>query len=257
MDLDDTAIGSATLRSSATLGQIGRSGGRAPIGSFRLIPRDAEGTQSGANGGSAAGAPPATGNPPGSATPPATQQRTTSTATDDDDPELGDGGRKAIRAERDARKAATAELEAAKTRIAELESATQTESERAVNQARREAAAERDAHWSARIRDAEVRGALRGAGIANDRLLELTVLDERFRGLKVDRETGAVAGVAEAVAAFRTDVPEAFADHSKPKAATPPTQGGPWGGSEGGSGSGTPPGLEEAVMRRLATQQGR
>ncbi len=68
------------------------------------------------------------------------------------------------------------------------------------------------------------------------------------RELKVDNDTGAVDGVADAIEKFKTGYPEAFGKPAEPG------PGGSWGGSEGGSKGKKPETLEEAVQAGLAKQ---
>lgn len=154
---------------------------------------------------------PSTGaTPGGGATPPQPGGQTpppaTPPATGDD---LGDAGKRALQAERDARAAEKKRADELEAELTKIREATASESEKAIAQAKREAQAESDAKWKQRFVQAEVRGALRGAGIANDRFLAMALADTAFSGLAVDGD-GNVTGVADAVEAFKTAVPEAF-----------------------------------------------
>jgi len=143
--------------------------------------------------------------------------------------------------------------------LEELQGATQSDQEKAISQARREATAEADGRWANHIRNAEVRGALRGAGISNDRFLDLAIAAPEFRELKVDGSSGTVEGVADAVKAFQQAYPEAFpkpAEDTKPK----PNTTGQWDGAEGGSGKPAPKDLqgsvEDAIKAQFANAKG-
>jgi phage-related tail fiber protein len=188
------------------------------------------------DGDTAAGATPPAGTTPAPATEPATGEDA-----------LGDPGKQVLTEARRAAKDAEARAKAAEKQLAELQEAQQSDSEKAISQARREAAAEERARWQARIREAEVRGALRGAGIVNDKFLDLAIAAPTFRELKVDSETGVVEGVATAIEAFKKDYPEAFAKQARPD--------GEWDGAAGGTG--TPKkaaSLEDAVNAEIAKQ---
>lgn len=183
------------------------------------------------------------GQQQGGGTPPQQQQQGQQQQGDD---AQRAGGTEALRAdlarERDARQALQRQLE-------ELQSGQQTEHERAIGQARREAVAAADGKWAAHIRAAEVRGALRAAGIVNEKFLGLALAASEFKDLKVDGDTGTVQGVAEAVEKFRETYPEAFAK-------APPAPGGQWDGAAGGSGAGKgPEGLEAAVEEHYKKQR--
>lgn len=169
-------------------------------------------------------------------------------AKEGDDDQLGEGGKAALTAERRKAREAEERAKAAEGRLAELEAAGQSESQRAIAQAKREATAEANAKWEARVREAEVRGALRGAGIANERFLDLAVAAPEFRRLKVDAENGTVEGVAEAMAEVKKAYPEAFV---KP---TPPKDGA-YDGAAGASGNKEPATLEEAINQHYQEQQ--
>lgn len=158
-----------------------------------------------------------------------------------DDDDLGDSGRETLRKIRAELREAASRAEAAEKERDELRSGSQTEHDRALNQTRREAATEERQKWTARIRTAEVRGALRAAGIVSEKFLTLAMAASEFSNLKVD-EDGNVEGVEAAVATFREDYPEAFGsrkasdDEGASKDANDTGRAaGPWGGSEGGT----------------------
>lgn len=163
---------------------------------------------------------------------------------------LGDKGNKVLSEARKAAKDAEKRATAAEEELAKLREETASDSEKALNQARRDAAAERDAFWHSRIREAEVRGALRGAGITNEKFLALAVAAPEFRELKVT-DAGSVEGVGPAIEGFKTDYPEAFAPKEPPEA----RQDGHWDGAAGGGSGGKKPAtLEEAVEAEIAGQ---
>ena len=170
---------------------------------------------------------------------------------------LGDAGKAVLRQARSEAKEAKERADALQKQINDLQAGSETEHEKAIAAARREAAAERDAHWTTRLREAEVRGALRGAGLANDKTLALAVGAPEFHNLKVDPNTGAVEGIAEAIESFKKDYPEVF-----PKAPEEPTEQPPkppqnaWDGAQGTAGSQPPKAktLEEAVAQGINAQ---
>lgn len=189
--------------------------------------------------GAAAGATPAAtaGKDPAPAAQPATGEAA-----------LGDAGKAALDNEREARRAAETRATTAEQELAALREGSQSEQERALNTAKREAAKERDTFWEVKFRDVVAEGALRGAGIRSEKMLRLALLAPAFVNLKVD-DTGQVQGVPEAIEAFKKDYPEAFGESPQPG------PGGSWGGSEGGGSKGEPDNLQDAVMDRLGKQR--
>jgi hypothetical protein len=159
-----------------------------------------EPTTTGAMSGGGATPPAAPVTPP--ATPPDPKP-----ATGDD--QLGEGGKAALKEERAARATAERERDALTKELETLRGSTQSDSERAVAQARREAEAAERAKWQDRIRAVEVRGALRGAGLVNDHFLALATSAPEFKELTV-ADDGTVSGVTAAIEQFRTNYPEAF-----------------------------------------------
>lgn len=139
---------------------------------------------------------------------------------------LGDAGKRALEAERAQRRDAERQLKAARDELEALRTSQLTDHEKAIAQARRDAAAETERTWSARLRAAEVARALQAAGATPD-AVDLAVLDPSFAELAVD-DDGRVAGLDAAIAAFRKARPSLFA------AARPAA-----GNFDGGSG-GTP-----------------
>lgn len=203
----------------------------------------------------ATGATPGPGATPGQAgaaganagATPAAAAGTKPAAADDsatDDSTLGESGKAVLREARRLAKESEDRAKAAETELQTLREAGQSDQDKAITQARREGAAERDAHWKARIRAAEVRGALRGGGIVDDEALELALGARQFRDLKVDSETGSIEGLPDAVESFRKTAPWAFKASDGPPPARP---GGPWGGAEGGGGHKEPGSLTEAL----------
>ena len=196
-------------------------------------------------GGSPAGATPASGTagtPPAPATPPTTQQPATGEG------DLGEAGRRALEAERQARRDAETRAQTAEAERDQLKVATQSDAEKALTQAKREASAEERAKWQGHIRATEVKSQLRTAGLTNEKALELAARAPEFAKLKVTDE-GVVEQVAETVEAFKKDYPEMF---SRP---TSPAPGGSWGGAEGGSTGKQPETLQDAVMDRLKAKR--
>jgi hypothetical protein len=162
--------------------------------------------------------PPATGQPTGQPTPPAAPPTPAPTpgATPPVDGMATDAGRRALDAERT--RAETAEKE-----LAKLRAATQTESEKALELARKEGETSATTKLQAQLRQTEVRSALRAAGLTNDKTLALATRAAEFEALKVE-EDGSVKDLAKTVETFKKDHPEMF---EAPKPAPPgqPTRG--------------------------------
>ena len=157
------------------------------------------------------GATPGTGATPVQAGPVITAPAEPKPATGEDD--LGEAGKKVLRELRSAERDAQRRAEAAERELADLRSATATDQEKALAQARREAAAEERAKFETKLRRAEVRSALRSAGLANDAVVELAMKSDLFAALKVDDE-GRVIDLDKAVAQLKKDAPELFASAS-------------------------------------------
>ena len=157
------------------------------------------------------GATPGTGATPVQAGPATTAPAEPKPATGEDD--LGEAGKKVLRELRSAERDAQRRAEAAEKELAELRSATQTDQEKALAQAKREAAAEERAKFETKLRRAEVRSALRSAGLANDAVLELAMKSDLFASLAVDDE-GRVTDLEKAIAQLKKDAPELFATAS-------------------------------------------
>lgn len=154
------------------------------------------------------GATPGTGAMPVQVGPVITAPAEPKPATGEDD--LGEAGKKVLRELRSAEREAQRRAEAAEQELADLRSATQTDQEKALGQARREAAAEERAKFETKLRRTEVRSALRSAGLANDSLVELAMKSDLFAALAVD-DDGRVSDLDKAVSAFKKDAPEMFA----------------------------------------------
>jgi hypothetical protein len=146
------------------------------------------------------GAPPAQSDP---ATPPAPEPATGVEGA------LGDAGKRALDAMKAERRAAEDRARKAEAELEQLRAAQLTEGERAIAQARREASAETERKWSARLRSAEVARQLQAAGATPD-AIDLAVLDPSFAELVID-DDGRVAGLDGAIAAFRKARPSLFA----------------------------------------------
>lgn len=215
----------------------------AALGLFETAP--AGGATSGAPGGDAAGGSGTTPTPPA---PPATPAAQGGGATGGADqgtpapasgtkPDAGPaGGVEALRAdlagERDKRQAVERELE-------QLRNATKTDSEKALDAAKKEGRAEADGQWSGRVIRSEAKSALAAAGATDVGVAVAAFLDEH-RSLKVNDE-GEVEELAAKVTAFTKAHPTLF------------TARVPSGSGDGGA---TPPpptkpagSLEEALTR--------
>lgn len=156
-------------------------------------------TSTGATPG--AGATPPQDGTAGDPTPPGSAP-----ATDAD--QVGEAGRLAIQREREAARAAARRAEAAEAELTRLRESTQTDHERAITTARREAAAEVEGRYQARIRTSDVRQALLEAGMT-PKLASLHAQGAQFASLRVTADNG-TEGLTEAVEAFRKDYPELF-----------------------------------------------
>lgn len=177
------------------------------------------------------GQQPTTSTPPAGATPPAgttAPAAATSSATDDESA-LGDAGKRILAEARRQAKAAEERAKAAEAERDTLRTATQTETEKAIEAARKDAEKATTERFEARIRRSEVRTALTAVGITASEL-DLASAAQEFAGLKVT-EAG-VDGLAEAVASFKTAHPALFA---KPAAAIGDVGGGVRGSSQGKS----------------------
>ena len=183
--------------------------------------------------------PPAAGTDPPKppATPPTTPPATGEPPAPDADGMTTDAGRRALQREREAR----AEAEKA---LAELKAAGATDDEKRDAALKAAAAKERDEYWSTRIRQTEVRSALRAAGLTNDKALALAVNAPEFAELKV-AEDGAVADLDKTVETFKKDYGTMF---ETPKAAP---GGQPTRGPQNGAAD-KPKNLQDAVAAHYA-----
>ena len=148
-----------------------------------------------------------------------------------DDAALGDAGKRALDAMKAERKAADDRARASDARAKALEAELEqfrtsqlSEQEKALAQARKDAAAETEQVWSARLRSAEVARQLQAAGVSVD-MLDLAVMDPSFAELEVSQD-GRLAGIDAAIAAFRKARPFLFTAQRAPAA----------GNFDGGSG---------------------
>jgi len=155
----------------------------------------------------AAGATPAAGG----ATPPQTPDSpapattvapaTPATGEPDADGMTTDAGRTALRKERDRAEKAERELD-------KLRKANQTETERAIADAKAAGAAEATEKYAGAIRRAAVKASLLEAGV-DPSLIELASRAEQFARLDVD-EDGEVKGLDGALEAFKRTTPSVF-----------------------------------------------
>lgn len=153
------------------------------------------------------GATPGIGATPVQAGPEITAPAEPTPATGEDD--LGEAGKKVLRETRSAARDATARAEAAEKELADLRSATQTDHEKALAQARSEAAAEVTERMTPMLRAIRVESALVTAGV-DPTLIDLAARADEFSVLKVN-DKGEVEGVTEAVAALKKTRPSLFA----------------------------------------------
>lgn len=173
---------------------------------------------------------------------PAAPAAPTTPATGADDG-LGDAGKRALHAEREARTAAERERNELRARLEELENASKSDAEKAIAAARKEGGAEVLAKVQDRVRRTEVRAALQAAGITPS-VMDLAARADQFSALKVNDE-GEVAGLEDAVKAFREAMPDLF-----PKTQAAPRTGDFGGGARGKAAAGA--GDMNSVIRRAA-----
>lgn len=182
--------------------------------------------------------PPQTPAQPAAATPAAAS----SPAMGGDEAALGDAGKRALQAERDARAIAIRERDELKARLEELENASKSDHEKAIAQAKRDGAAEVTGRYENTIRVLAVRSALAAAGV-NPAFVDLASRADVFTALKVNGE-GEVQGIDDAVKALRDATPDLFV----PKSQQRPTDFG--GGPRGAPATG---GLDmNTLIRRAA-----
>ncbi len=133
---------------------------------------------------------------------------TSEPARDGQDREMGEAGTRALAVERKRADAAEKAAKALQARLEAVESASKTDSEKAIEQARKEGASEAQGKANERIRRSEVRRALTSAGV-NPGLLDLAAKADEFGSLKVNDE-GDVTGLDDAVEAFKKTMPDLF-----------------------------------------------
>ncbi len=165
----------------------------------------------GDNDQNAGATPAAAGATPVQTTPvspaPATAPASAPPATGDPDA-LGDGGKRALEAERTARREADAKFSALQQEFDTLKAAGQTDQEKAIALARKEASEEVLTRVQSQVRMARVEAALVGAGV-EPTLLDLAARADEFTKLKVT-DDGSVTGLADAVKALKEARPALF-----------------------------------------------
>lgn len=155
---------------------------------------------------------------------------------------LGEAGTRALAAERKRANEAEKAQRTLQTRLTELENASKSETDKAIDVARKEGAAEATAKANERIRRAEVRSALTAAGV-NPALLDLAARADEFGALKVG-DDGEVEGLAAAVEAFKKTMPDLFRAAQRPD----------FGGGPRGQTPTSTPGMNELL--RAAARNG-
>lgn len=146
---------------------------------------------------------------------------TTSPATGEGD--LGEGGTRALQSERTARREAEDRAKAVQKELDDLKAAGQSDTEKAINQAKKDGGAEVLARVQAQIRRSEVKSALTGSGIGAS-VLDLAVNAPEFAALKVS-EDGEVIGLEAAVTKFKADRADLFTKPVQPGSADGGTRG--------------------------------
>ena len=176
-----------------------------------IIPADATSAVGGAT-------PPQT--PPAASAPASTAQAQPAVAAahdpsaPDDVQGLGDAGKKALDAMKAERNAALAASKAAERELEELRTASLSEAEQAIAAARKAGADEVTERLHARVRRAETKLALAGAGAVPSLIEDLANAAE-FSGLVVD-ESDQVAGLDDALKAHKARVPDAYRTLTSP-----------------------------------------
>jgi hypothetical protein len=167
-----------------------------------------------------AGATPAVGGatppqtPPAASTPAPTPQAQLAVvpapdpSAPDDTLGLGDAGKRALDAMKADRNAALAASKAAERELEQLKAASLSETEKAIAAARKAGADEVTERLHARVRRAEVKLALGGAG-ATPSLIEDLANAAEFAALKVD-DSDQVVGLDDALKAHKARVPDAY-----------------------------------------------
>jgi len=158
---------------------------------------------------------------------------------------LGDAGKKALKAERDARKEAERRAAAAEREAEELRTANQTEQEKAISEAKKTAAAEERGKWEGLIRRTRVESALTTAGCIDPALASLA---PDFADLKVT-DMGTVDEMDSVIEKFKEAHPTLFAARAAGGSADQ--------GVKPNNTTKKPASLEEAVSAAIAAQQGR
>jgi len=117
------------------------------------------------------------------------------------DDSLGDGGKRALEAERKTARDALKRAADAEKALEDLKLAGASDSEKAIAKAKADGAAEVTGRFHDQIRRSEVKLALSAAGI-NPSVLDLAAKADEFVGLKVT-DTGQVEGLDQAIAQFK------------------------------------------------------
>lgn len=149
--------------------------------------------------------------------------------------ELGDGGKRALEAERDARKAFERRTKDLEAELEQLKASTQSDSDKALAKARKEGVAEERARVQVLLRQSGVKSALVAAGV-NPEVIDLATKDDVFAELSVS-DDGDVEGLDAAVAKLRKARPSLFGK------TTPPD----FGGGNRGPTPTTPPSMNELL----------
>jgi hypothetical protein len=142
---------------------------------------------------------------------------------------LGDAGKRALDAEREARRAAEARAKELDAELEKFRAASMSDQEKAIKAAEKAAAAEADKRWSERIVRAEAKAAAAGKVVdvnAAVRLIDLSAIP------MTDGEVDAKA-LAAAIDGLVTDYPFLAATAGGAKPPTPTVPGGPRGDGKG------------------------
>lgn len=139
---------------------------------------------------------------------------------------------------KDERDEAVRAAKASEDRAKALEDATKSESEKALDAARKEGDQAATKRYEDRIRRTEVRSALIAEG-ASATLVDLAARADEFAALKIN-ESGDVEGLAPAIKKFKADHGDLF---GKPRAN---------GSADLGAGSGGAPGLTLDEVRKMS-----
>jgi hypothetical protein len=189
------------------------------------------------------GEPDGGANPPaGNPDPPKPPEPPKPPAKGDDDPELGDAGKEAIRRERENAKREKDRADDLQKQLDDAAAANQTDQEKAIADARKEATKATATEYEGKIRASEVRSALRAAGITNEKTLALAVNAPEFASLKVE-DDGSVTDIDKTVESFKKDYPEMFAKAAPAAGVTR--------GAQAGNESDRPKTLSDAIAARV------